>query len=534
VAGKLIKQMPMPLLDELKQGRLLPIVGAGFSKNAHVLDGRPPLDWNELGQALAGEMFDFQYDTPLDAISAYEQAFGRAVTIDRVSELIRASDATPGRAHLAFSKLAFENVITTNFDMLLERAYDQVGRPCMPLVDEFQLSARNAYVGPRLIKMHGDVLHPRQMVLTEDDYDGFLSRHPLLATSIGALLINHTAMLVGYSLDDPDTRQILSLIKDRLGKLARPLWAVQVNAPMHIVSKYQRRGVNVINLEKVDGQSYEDVLADLFDELRVFLHENLVEMGQSADEDALASLKMPAQDSMSCYFAVPFELLSIYREYLFGIVREFGLTPVAARDIRTPPGTELAKVDALIERATLVVVDVGSQYGVYEALQAVHGRSPRAVLVIAEHGSRQVVNVANVTVIYRPVDAGDIPDAFVNEFRAWFKRATADLGDIFDNEAQRLYDRGEFRAAVIACVTRLERVLAKALAKFSQDAPLGGVRRMLDAAVSLKLLSSSDAAKVRIAISSRNAAVHSNQVITQQEANGALTAVDVVIRRLEQ
>ena len=68
-----------------------------------------------------------------------------------------------------------------------------------------------------------------------------------------------------------------------------------------------------------------------------------------------------------CYFAVPLELLGLYREFFFPVVEQYGFVPVAARDVLTPPGTEAAKIDALIDRAILVVIDVSGKYSLYEA-----------------------------------------------------------------------------------------------------------------------------------------------------------------------
>jgi hypothetical protein len=371
-----LKPVPGPLLEELNRGRWLPIIGAGFSKNAEIPGGNTPPDWKELGVALARDVAGLEYNNPLDTISAYEQAFGRVALVDTVSRLIRVHDAQPGRAHVAFARLGFQNVVTTNFDMLLERAYDDANRPCLPLVEEAQLSARNPYPGPRLLKLHGDVHHPHRLVLTEDDYDQFLQANPILATSLGALLIDHTAVMVGYSLDDPDMRQLLTLIKARLGKLARPLWTIQVNCPPHVVSRYERRNVRVINLPHSDKLSYGEQLAELFDALRDYWTTEVIEESQSTNERALADLQLPMRSSRVCYFAVPLKLLGLYREFFFPVVEQYGFVPVAARDVLTPPGTEATKIDALINRAVLVVIDVSGKYSWFEAGLAFQNRPP--------------------------------------------------------------------------------------------------------------------------------------------------------------
>ena len=70
-----------------------------------------------------------------------------------------------------------------------------------------------------LLKLHEDVHHPARLVLTEEDYDAFLDKYPLLATYLANPLITRTAVLVGgYSLDDPDFRQVWQVVGERLGK----------------------------------------------------------------------------------------------------------------------------------------------------------------------------------------------------------------------------------------------------------------------------------------------------------------------------
>ena len=54
MATKFIQHFPKPLLHDLVNGRWLPIVGSGMSRNAILpSDKNMPL-WNELGKQLAG------------------------------------------------------------------------------------------------------------------------------------------------------------------------------------------------------------------------------------------------------------------------------------------------------------------------------------------------------------------------------------------------------------------------------------------------------------------------------------------------
>lgn len=170
-------------------------------------------------------------------------------------------------AHRAFCSLQFDRVCTTNLDFLLESEYRRIARHCTPLIDEAQLSInpKKSWVG--LVKLHGDLHHPDRLVVTERDYDLFLSRFLVLAAFMTNLMVTRTPVLIGYSLDDPDLRQLWQIIGDHLGPARRMAYAIMVEAPPADVARFARRGVAVVNLPGTKGQ-YGEILADAFTELR--------------------------------------------------------------------------------------------------------------------------------------------------------------------------------------------------------------------------------------------------------------------------
>lgn len=50
--------------------------------------------------------------------------------------------------------------------------------------------------------MHGDLQEPEKIVLRESDYIEYEQNRPLISTYIRSLLINHTFVFIGYSLND--------------------------------------------------------------------------------------------------------------------------------------------------------------------------------------------------------------------------------------------------------------------------------------------------------------------------------------------
>jgi SIR2-like domain len=161
--------LPPPLVEDFLHKRWLLIVGAGYSRNATLESGTMP-DWHQLAGELAKDLRDYEPQSDIDGISAYEEQYGRPKLAERLTELLHARDARPGRAHEALCRLDVPIVMTTNFDFLLERGYDAVHRPCQPVVVEEQLSQAPRGGQTQLLKLHGDLNHPQELVATEDDF----------------------------------------------------------------------------------------------------------------------------------------------------------------------------------------------------------------------------------------------------------------------------------------------------------------------------------------------------------------------------
>jgi hypothetical protein len=310
---KYLRFFPKPLLDDLVSGRWLPVVGAGMSLNARLPRSKKMPLWPDLGKAFAKELTEFVSNSTLDAISAYQHEFGRAKLIERLTDILFIKEAAPGEAHEAFCSIPFDIVCTTNFDFLLERQYEQTPRYVYPVVDEDQLSVNTSTAGTLLLKLHGDLHHPGRLIVTEEDYDAFLTTYPLIATYLSNQLITKTAFFIGYSLDDPDFRQISNIVSERLGRTRRMAYAVMVSARPGDIMRFERRGVKVINLPG-SRDRYGEILAGAFLELREYMRDNLIAVSQVTEERPLQELLLP-RDALTrlCFFSLPLELLSLYR-----------------------------------------------------------------------------------------------------------------------------------------------------------------------------------------------------------------------------
>lgn len=102
---------------------------------------------------------------------------------------------------------------TTNYDHLIEDGLKEANRNPDVKIDYKQLSATKRDRDTVIYKMHGDVDHVADAVLTKDDYVKYDQEHPFFRSVLQGDLISKTFLFIGFSFEDPDLDAILGQIK---------------------------------------------------------------------------------------------------------------------------------------------------------------------------------------------------------------------------------------------------------------------------------------------------------------------------------
>lgn len=524
---------PKPFLDDLVQGRCLPFIGAGFSLNAAVPAGKKMLDWDGLGRSAAEALPEYQYTTALEALSAYTHEYSRVKLVEFMSDALLVSSIQPSRTHEEFCRLPFERVITTNFDFLLEQAYSRINKYCTPQISEEQLSVGNANACVQLLKLHGDLHHPNRLVVTEEDYDAFLARFPLLATHLSSLLIGHTALFIGYSLDDPDFRQIWQVVKERLGILRRPAYVLQVAAAANAVARYERRGVKVVNLPRIGSKSYAETLEGAMRELREYWSSQVIALSTATEPEPQAELSLPREaQTRLAFFAVPTRYAALYKARVYPIAERYGFSPVMAADVVAPGDNVMAKTYALLERAALVVADIGTSNTVFEVGMVLSGEgADKPLILIAYDGAAVPFDLKGHIVIRRPANLDEGPGIFTKALEEAFASAFAKISPSLEDEPNRLLMKKEYRAAVIAVFSALEHELRQLLetSNVEQFASRASLSMLLAFAKKEEALSHETLQNLRKHINVRNQMAHTSGTVAPSVARAIVTDVSRVI-----
>lgn len=208
------------------------LVGAGLSKFAR-LPGQgtrsPPL-WNELRDAMMREVYPDddrpkEPPDPLRLAEEYRALLGQAALDDFIRESVPEHSWNPGDLHEQLLRLPWADVLTTNWDTLLERvspvATDTVYEPVRVVTDIARAKQ------PRIIKLHGS-LPSGPFIFAEEDYRTYPEKHAPFVNLARQVFLENELCLLGFSGNDPNFLQWSGWVRDHLGGSARRIYLVGV------------------------------------------------------------------------------------------------------------------------------------------------------------------------------------------------------------------------------------------------------------------------------------------------------------------
>ncbi len=192
-------------------------VGAGLSVGAGFVD------WRGLLRDIAEDLqLDVDEEHDLIAVAQYEfnKNQNRSRLNRKIAEEFR-DRATLSEAHRAIARLPIDTVWTTNYDRLLETAYNDDAKVVDVKHSQADLLRHTPYTDVTLYKMHGDVEHPDEAVLIKDDYERYQGKRELFSNRLQGDLSWRQFLFLGFSFNDPNIDYVFSRLRCLLDQDAK-------------------------------------------------------------------------------------------------------------------------------------------------------------------------------------------------------------------------------------------------------------------------------------------------------------------------
>ncbi len=309
------------IVKSLKEGSASVFVGAGFS-----LNGKPANETITESMPLWGDLLDYfcellgmkdskkdgqdnkkclKYLNALSIAQDVADTYGRSELDSIIQEKMKDESFEPSDVHKLLLELPWNDIFTTNYDTLLERASKLVvNRRYNVIYNEQDLIVRSKSFMPRIIKLHGSFPSYRPFIITQEDYRTYPQKHAPFVNTVQQSLLENTFCLIGFSGDDPNFQKWIGWIHDNLGLENSPrIYLIVHERPDDILYKrLNSRKIDVVDLSsvyKTDGlhvvDYYKNFLEDLnkrvyrevskkVENAKLWLEENFCFDAKSSDE----------------------------------------------------------------------------------------------------------------------------------------------------------------------------------------------------------------------------------------------------------
>lgn len=243
-----------------KAGKLTFFIGAGVSRLSNYPGWKDLINIfaERLGLELKGENEDYSSSEYLSIPQKYYYSIKR--DDKKYYELIDsclAVERKSNEVHDMILALKPKNIITTNFDELIEQAVSKHG-----LFYNVISSDESLKVGETdrlILKIHGD-LKSRNIVLKEEDYLNYSEKFKLIENAVKYIFSTNTVVFIGYGVDDYNIKLILNWVRSIQGDNFKNPYFIYLEDSMLNeldIVYYESIGLDIIDINYITDNKLE-------------------------------------------------------------------------------------------------------------------------------------------------------------------------------------------------------------------------------------------------------------------------------------
>ena len=234
------------LIEKIQNGEAILFLGAGATIGAASTKGEKAVNGDELRDLISAKFLGGKKkDWPLSRVADYAKSQSSLMEVQSfIKELFE--PLLPADFHELIPLFRWHAIFTTNYDLVLERAYENQKKrlqtlcPVISNDDEFSKKISDPLLLPYL-KLHGCLTRINDknlpLILASEEYAKYTKNRKRLFAHLKEWGIEHPIIFCGYEIEDPNIQHILfdlndlgisrpkyALIKPSIDRLDRDVW----------------------------------------------------------------------------------------------------------------------------------------------------------------------------------------------------------------------------------------------------------------------------------------------------------------------
>lgn len=282
---------PQTLIEEIAYNRCIIFIGAGVSATAKNEAGESMMDWgsfiieaksliNHCDKAI-NDYVDEAIERK-DFLHALQTIKDNSIEGNYVALLKKAFSGQRykrSKAHEIIYNFNMKLVISTNFDKIYENyciSNEEGSGHVVKDYNQIEDIIHNIKSYDNLIiKAHGSIDSPDNLIFTEDDYYKSLRENPLFYKLLESLLLTHTVLFIGYSLSDPDINLLFNTAANTASAMS-PHYVLLTSGTHPQLINHRKKNFNIAPI--IYGDKYDNLIPAL-EELFLRVRDLRIERG---------------------------------------------------------------------------------------------------------------------------------------------------------------------------------------------------------------------------------------------------------------
>lgn len=198
-------------VKDLNNGSASIFAGAGLSVPAGYVN------WTDLMEEIAHDL-GLDIENEKDLISLAQFHVNENQTRSKLNRKILeefTEETKETENHKIIARLPLSSIWTTNYDQVLEKTIQKENKVVDVKYKNNQLLTTRPKRDTVIFKMHGDVNHPDEAIITKEQYEQYHSTHEPFINALAGELTTKTFLFIGFSFTDPNLDYVLSRLNFR-------------------------------------------------------------------------------------------------------------------------------------------------------------------------------------------------------------------------------------------------------------------------------------------------------------------------------